>query len=237
MNETTLAAIAALGSRVFETISGEVVNAVLIALSRASSRKDNTFLGVDCNFGANPSTKSLELTNRTIREVNQRAQLANPDHRIVVADREFGSTLDAYAQSFQGIKTGDDSRYRRNVWEIGSATKQWRYIQTTVELTRPFGGLDGLVDWGDDGRHLARLQGLSAHGRAGSAVSQMSDLPASIYLGFSFDSNVSAIVPIDAKDEVAIWAFCSSPEYRQMVRKSNAAIRETMPFWLRSHST
>ncbi|MFO0455530.1 MAG: N-6 DNA methylase, partial [Planctomycetota bacterium] len=225
LDETTIATVAALGSRAFETISGEVVNAVLIALSRKSSRMESTFLGFDCNSGANPTIKALELSNGTIRELNQRAQVANPDHRIVVSDLESGSTLDAYAQSFQGIKTGDDSRYRRNVWELGRATKQWRFIQTTVESTRSFGGLDGLVDWSDNGRHLARLQGLSAHGRAGSAVSQMSDLPAAIYLGCSFDSNVSAIVPIASTDEAAIWAFCSSPEYRQMVRKLEPSMK------------
>lgn len=236
LNEAALATVAALGSRAFETISGEVVNAVLIALSRVASQKTNTFLGVDCNSGANPSTKSLELSNGAIRELSQIAQLANPDHRIVVADLESGPTLDAYAQSFQGIKTGDDSRYRRNVWEIGSATKQWRYIQTTVESTLPFGGLDGLVDWRDDGRHLARLQGLSAHSRVGCAVSQMSDLPTSIYLGFPFDSNVSAIVPINSEDDAAVWAFCSSPQYRQMVRKlepsmkANNAVLAKVPF-------
>ena len=67
-------------------------------------------------------------------------------------------------------------------------------------------------------------------------VSQMSSLPATIYLGGEFDSNVSAIVAIDPKNASAVREFCSSPEYERLVRqiepsmKANNAVLVKVPF-------
>ena len=117
-----------------------------------------------------------------------------------------------------------------------SSEERWSFIQSTVKSTMPYGGLSGVVDLSNSGRHIARLQGMSAHGRKGVAVSQMSHLPATIYLGGEFDSNVSAIVAVDAKNAPAVWEFCSSPEYERFVKKiepgmkANNAVLVKVPF-------
>jgi len=237
LNRTTLNTIGALGPRAFEAISGEVVNAALITLSNFSPPKDSQFSGFNTNDAGDPPAKAEVLRSGSAKRLGQQAQLENPDSRIIVADIKLGATLDAFAQSFQGIKTGDDGRFRRNFWEVPDIeSSRWRSIQTTVESTQLFGGLDGIVDWTDDGGQMARLQGLSAHGRGGVAVSQMSNLPAAMYLGSAFDSNVSAIVPTKEEYAAAVWAFCSAPEYQELVRKlepsmkANNAVLAKVPF-------
>ncbi len=232
----TFNVVGALGPRAFETISGEVVNATLIAFSRRNPEVKSRFLGLDCNEEAGPREKAEGLRELAPKLLNQRAQIRNPDARIVLAELASGTLLDAVAQSYQGIKTGDDSHYRRFFWELDDFSERWRFIQSTVNFTQTFGGLSGVVDWSNDGRHIARLQGLSAHGRIGCSVSQMSNLPAAIYLGGAFDSNVSAIVPKRQEDETAIWAFCASDDYPKLVKKlepsmkANNAVLAKVPF-------
>ncbi len=47
----------------------------------------------------------------------------------------------------------------------------------------------------------------------------MASLPATLYLGDSFDSNVAPITPRDVRLLPALWAFCSSKEFIQQIRQ------------------
>lgn len=216
---------AALGSKAFGTISGEVVNAVLVSVSNVRCNAGHVFAGINCNSAPNAAEKQKNLEFGPPCQIPQSRQLKNPDSRIILGDVSEGPLLEVYAQSFQGIKTGDDARYRRFMWEVTLPSSKWRFIQTTVDGTKPFGGMDGVVDLSNEGRHIARLQGIGAHKRIGCAVSQMSSLPATIYLGEAFDSNVSAIVPLNPENVDAIWEFCSSPEYERAVRKIEPSMK------------
>jgi hypothetical protein len=104
------------------------------------------------------------------------------------------------------------------MWELHLATR-WRPLQSTVEGHILYGGRNSLIDWAGEGRGLARRQGLSAWGHSGVAVSQMSELPVTLFTGDAFDSNVAPIVPTATADLAALWAFCSSPEFRTSVRR------------------
>jgi len=67
-------------------------------------------------------------------------------------------------------------------------------------------------------------------GQSGILVSQMRHLPVSLYTGEAFDNNTCAIVPwkaADAEHLPAIWAFCSSPEFNEEVRKVDQALKVT----------
>ena len=55
----------------------------------------------------------------------------------------------------------------------------------------------------------------------GIATSWMGALPAAIYLGAVFDNSIAAIVPRDPEHLLAIWCFCSSPDFLCEVRKIN----------------
>ena len=236
LERQTLEILAALGSRAFETISGEVVNAVLTAITNDRPHDFAAFMGIDCNNEVNVSEKKHKLEFGHPKMYLQSSQSKNPDSRIILREFAAAQLLESFAQSYQGIKTGDDPRFRRFLWEVVPSEERWHFIQSTVDSTMPFSGLSGVVDLSNRGRHIARLQGMGAHGRKGVAVSQMSSLPAAIYLGGEFDSNVSAIVAKDPKNASAVWEFCSSPEYERLVRqiepsmKANNAVLVKVPF-------
>ncbi len=236
LQRQTFEFLAPLGSKAFETISGEVVNAILAAITNDGPCEFTAFVGVDCNNEERVSQKEHKLKFGDLEPFLQTLQSKNPDSRIILGQFSAIPLLRNFAQSYQGIKTGDDPRFRRLFWEVVPSKGCWCFIQSTVDSTMPFGGLSGVVDLTNGGRHIARLQGKGAHGRKGVAVSQMSSLPATMYLGGEFDSNVSAIVAIDPKNAPAIWEFCSSPEYERLVRqiepsmKANNAALVKVPF-------
>jgi hypothetical protein len=66
-----------------------------------------------------------------------------------------------------------------------------------------------------------------AVGKLGVAVSQMGSLPATLYTGERYDSNVAPIVPIDPEHRAAIWAFCTSSDFRDAVRGIDKAMKVT----------
>jgi hypothetical protein len=47
----------------------------------------------------------------------------------------------------------------------------------------------------------------------------MSSLPATLYTGELFDQNVAVIVPKNPEDLPALWAFCNSSKYHELVRR------------------
>jgi hypothetical protein len=92
------------------------------------------------------------------------------------------------------------------------------------------------IDWADDGRDFARLQGTAAWGKRGVIVKLMGDFSFSLYDGELFDSNVSAIVPSKEVMVQAVWAFCLSPTFKEELRvledgiKVNNATVVKVPF-------
>ena len=227
LNEQSLLHVSWLGPGAFETISGEVVKAVLVAISNDRAVPGNCITGVDASEQVGAAAKAAHLATAPLQTASQAAQLQNPDARIALTEAGTGRLLEAYASSYQGMKTGDDARLVRCFWEIGSCTIRWRRFQSTVQATVMHGGLELMLDWSRQGRDMARLQGLRGWGRAGVAISQMSSLPASLYGGEAFDSNMAAIIPHNPAHLPAIWAFCSSPEYAKAVRRIDQSLKVT----------
>ena len=79
--------IASLGSRAFETISGEVVNTCLLAFSASRPEDSHSFSGLDVAATVNPEAKGVALTHREVFNRIQTRQLKNPNSII----RCFGS--------------------------------------------------------------------------------------------------------------------------------------------------
>jgi hypothetical protein len=55
----------------------------------------------------------------------------------------------------------------------------------------------------------------------------MGPLPVSLYLGDYFDTNIAAVVPKNPDHLASIWAFCSSPDFREAVRRIEPAMKAT----------
>jgi hypothetical protein len=212
-------AVAKLGPGAFATITGEVVNVALVAISVAAPSDTASFLGLNALSESTPDGKARSLRDSTLKTYLQADQRRNPDSRVVLEELERGSLLQERADAHQGLKSGDDPRFRRNFWEVRMNQPRWKRLQSTVSETRMFGGLESVIDWSDDGQQMARRQGIAAWGHRGVAVSQMSSLSCALYLGEAFDSNVCPVVPKTPGDLPALWAYFTSGEFQIAVRR------------------
>jgi hypothetical protein len=219
--------VAGLGAGAFETIGGEVVNVCLVALDRASPDDDDAFAAFDAVDADNATAKAASLRAQESQLLSQASQLRNPDARIITQLTQQLRLLSSYADSYQGIVTGDDPQLRREHWELVAPFLGWKRLQSTCERPQAFGGREGLVRWRDDGQELARRQGVAAWGKQGVSVRQMGSLAATLFSGDVFDVNAAAIIPREPGDLAAIWAFCSSPSFEQEVRKIDRSIKVT----------
>ena len=216
-----------LGKGAFDTISGEVVNVALFVVGNQRPDQAWQIRFVDASASRSASIKAKDSRDEPVASIAQFSQLKNPAAAITLNVPSSLPLLEAIASSYQGIKTGDDGYFRRCFWEFPRISDGWRCYQSTVSERCGFGGLQYVLRWEDEGRALARRQGLSAWGHRGIAISQMSGLPASIYLGGPFDSNMSAIVPRNPSDLNSILAYCFTDEYVAAVRSIDRALKPT----------
>ena len=233
-------------SGAFETISGEVVKAILISLSRGSSTTEsgglfgdvnggNLIRGVDVSEPRTAAEKAERLLIAEIKSVAQAEQLENPDARVVIDKKETTELLVKFAHGVHGFGSKDSPRYFRQYWEMISPNEDWQVMSTTVNDQVKFGGKQQIVFWQQGKGLLAELgkKGLAipagemAWGKQGIAVSQMSVLPATLHTGEIFDKNVAVVLPHNTFHLPAIWCFCSSPEYNEAVRQIDQSLKVT----------
>jgi len=222
---TTWLNLVRLGAGAFDAIGGEVVNVILFTVSNHHPTLQHCFTGINVSDSRSAASKTEEIKAMSILTVNQMAQTRNPDERISLESTLGGDLLEKFAGAYQGIKTGDDPRFRRFFWEIASRYPEWKTIQGTVEETQNFGGMQGLVRWENEGRNLARLQGIAAWGKPGVAVSLMSDIRVALFSAETFDSNVAVISPKNADNIAAVWSMCLAPGYSDAVKKLESGIK------------
>lgn len=148
--------IARLGPGAFETISGEVVKAILITLSRGDksmtgtdkaasslvSIDTNTIRGLDVSELRTAGKKAEQLLDAEIMSVRQVMQLENPDARVVLDETVRIETLELYASGLQGVSTSDNLRFRRKFWELLYFDDDWSMFQGGVDFSQPYGGGD-----------------------------------------------------------------------------------------------
>jgi hypothetical protein len=225
LTDSSYVLFARVGNNVWQTRSGKQpfkVPTVLSIISAGSPREDARIAAVD--IGNSPIVEKPGLLRRSNMErVAQRDQFNNPDARITVTPQTAGPRLTQYASAFQGVKTGDDPRYRRCFWELNALDPVWCRLQSSVVGSTAYAGMDSVVLWEQGKGALAqsksaRVQGRSAWGKRGVLVAQMGDLWTTLFVGEMFDSNASAIIPHNSCDLGALWRFCSDPQYRQLVR-------------------
>ena len=221
--------IARLGSKAFQTPMWDF-NVQLITLSRGNTKSDsadlfdmgehgNLIRGVDVSEPRTVIEKAAGLLVDDVITIDQNNQLNNPGMAVVLDDLGGAALLSTVAASFQGLKSGDDGRFRRNFWEVIDISPRWRFLQSTVSEHAFYGGLEYVIDWADDGGALARRQGLGAWDAKGVAISQMSSLPSALYIGEAFDSNTCPIITAKSKNLPALWSFVTSGVFQTEVRK------------------
>ena len=84
-------------------------------------------MGIDCNNEENVSGKKHKLKFGHPKPYLQSSQSKNPDSRIILGKFAAAELLESFAQSYQGIKTGDDPRFRRFFFEVVPSEERWKY--------------------------------------------------------------------------------------------------------------
>ncbi len=232
--------VSRLGSRAFETITGEVVNVTLLGLTKRAPSANHAFAGWDVGAAGNSVEKALLLRTQTILHPEQAEQVRNPDQRVVLEPNSSGTLLEVYVSNHQGLSTGDNPRFRRQFWELAELGSDWEAEQSTVQAITEYGGRSGVVLWESGAGQLYRFgrenvsalhnvdrRGEEAWGQRGVAVAQMNDLPATIYGGQKFDTNVAVLLPLDPLNLPALWAFVSSRFYAPLVRQLDTKVNVT----------
>lgn len=233
-NSTSWSFTARLGAGGFETITGEVVKASLTILSRVAMHEGTAFAIADVSSGDKPQDKASALLNRRIQLVLQSDQLDNPDSAVTVTPVRRGALLKSHARSIEGLSTGDKDRFLKCFWETSASPEIWEPFQSSPPPigSLPYDGCEYFLRWelgvGEMCRsESARVRGHTAWGKAGVLVGQMASLSVSLAFGIKHDKMTAVIVPNNLADLSAIWAFCTSNEYRCEVRnltqKLNAA--------------
>jgi hypothetical protein len=230
--------IARLGPQAFQTPMWDF-NVQLISISRGNSAIEsgglfgdvndgNQIRGVDVSEPRTASEKAMQLLSAEIKSVEQAKQLENPDARVLLDQSEASTLLGEFVEVPQGIKTGDDNRFRFNFWEM--QTKQfWRFYQSTPDNieSKSFSGLANILRWENEGSELARKQGEFAWGKSGIAISQMASMPWSFFTGEIQDSNINVVVPIDSDYLESIVSYGISQEFKEAVRQLDQKLSVT----------
>jgi hypothetical protein len=229
-----------LGAGAFETISGEHVKAILLTLENSTPHAchnniDFDVFYLDASSEKATKEKSKYISSNPVGFISQASQLKNINQIIVLGETIEGNLLNCYAKGVHGTNTKDSLRFIRSFWEIDCQDMNWEFGQTTVNDNKHFGGLNTAYHWEQGKGQLQRLAekgsailaGSLAWGKKGICVRQVGHLPCAQYVGQKFDQNCAAIIPEEDKYLDAIWCFCSSVEYNEMVRQIDRSLKVT----------
>ena len=200
----------------------------LSVTTKCTPNPEHMFLGVDASEHKDQETKARILRGEmggSQAIVLQAGQLKNPDGRITLEPPSQYALLLELASAPQGLKTGDDFRFRRCTWELPGVTPRWKYLCGAPDRTQFVDGASYLIDWGYGDNEFARLQGQSAWGRKGFVLKLMGGVTAARYFGEVFDSNVTALIPNDESDIPAIWEFVRSEEFLRDLRAIEQSVK------------
>lgn len=233
--------IARLGPRAFETISGEVVNATLISITKNAPNDDIVYWGLDVSEASNAKNKATELLKREKKTVPQLSQLKNPDWRIgFESPRSSQFQLQDLCECYQGLRTGDRPRFVLFWWETMANNSSWEPFRSSTSSTNKWDGVLEALRWESGEGSLHRYaketrerlhdmheSGQRAWGRRGVSVNLMGDLAAYHFGGEKFDGNANVIYPTDEGHLTALWSFCESKQHSVEVRKIDQKLAVT----------
>ncbi len=231
--------IARLGPGAFETISGEVVKAILLVISRKDPRmtESDIISGIDVIDSKSVQGKVAGLINNSVIQMVQTRQLQNPDAMILLENIESThKLLQDYAKPVEGAKTIDIERFRLFFWEIPAMTLNWNLHNSSPTGEADYTGLHYISVNRDPNGPMAQLVakyeslgkkvvgwlcGKPVWGKSGVSVAWMQDLPSSLYAGSVYDN--SAVVLYAENDDLlpAIYCYVKSKKYSADVRKIN----------------
>ncbi|MGV8951887.1 MAG: Eco57I restriction-modification methylase domain-containing protein [Cypionkella sp.] len=234
--------LARLGPGAFETITGEVVQAVLLTQTRAPASDEFLLRGVDASAPKNAHEKASLLREGELVAVSQKRQVENPDARVTLGEGgSINELLSAYCQTFQGIGTSDNAQFLLKFWEVRRPTfPEWRWVHTAAKAADFIGGSSSVLHWENgEGRYYKHSQalklagrlggwksGAAAWGKGGFIVNVTRTPYVNRYLGDMFDTTVAAMV-VPREVESAVYGYISSATYEVDLRNIDQALSIT----------
>ena len=216
--------LADLGEHAFESPQAAGAFTALIAMSKDQIEDIHKYSGWDANGEKTPNEKAVLIRSFETKLVSQNDQLKNPDSRIGLSELSSLPLLSKYAGSYVGLQNGDTPWFIGYFWEIPQINQTWEFFQLPCDVTKPYGGREGIVRWEKGVGTLAksdfaRIQGTEAWGKQGVAIRQTRTLPATGYTGDLYDQSSAAIIPFDQENLLPILAYCNSKQFHDDVRK------------------
>ncbi len=224
-----------LGSRAFETITGEVVQANLFSLNVSNVTPTNICYGIDAS-GLRPiENKSRELRLGKTTSSFQKELKKNPDQRFVVGEFSEDPLLATLADSKRGIVNGDNERWLKKHWEKSiTNSKKWRLLQSAVNKTTHYSGRELIIDWSQKGHTMLRPGlGNPLYGQKGIASSRMGDLASTIYTGELYDQSTAVLVPNNTRRLEPLLCYAEDTLFCTAIRKLDKKVGVTPATFLK----
>jgi hypothetical protein len=228
--------VARLGPRAFETISGEVVNVALLAISASKPASDHAMAGMDVADAKTSIEKAERLTDcvpTPFQMVEQAGQLKNPESKVILSQIANGVRLGDIAFVSEGLHTGDYPRFGRKHWELPLPALGWSRQQGGTGEEDGAGGCEHILFWEDGKGELIEfvkdrlgtettsmwIKGEDVWGKCGIAIGTMNELKHSYYTGSLFTHGIVAVVPFDVYNLPPLWCYIESETFSRDVRQ------------------
>ncbi|MBM0491106.1 SAM-dependent DNA methyltransferase [Aeromonas jandaei] len=225
--------IARLGPKGFQTPMWDF-NVQLITLSKGVAPKESLLRGVDVAELKTVEEKGHKLKEVSILQKSQNGQLMHTDSRVEFNSGSDFEHLDAISVSFEGLTSGDISRFVANYWEVSvTPCSDWSFFIGSVTSAAHYGGRNQAIYWqrglGDlKNSSGSYIKGEKAWGKRGLRIQQTGNLVPTIYCGELFDKNAGTVIPNEEKDLPALYCYMASPEYNNDVRKIDQSLKVTV---------
>jgi hypothetical protein len=236
--EDSLLLLSKLGAGAFETISGEVVKAILIIFGNRDNSNINVS-SIDVSSAPGVLQKSQGLANWSVRKFSQKSQLDNPDYRITGMDWGLLVTLDNFVSALHGQAAGDNTAFNRNFWELPSFSDTWELYQCPTNETAPFSGRDSVVMWEGEAGKMAQLadsvkhlnhkaqqwrSGKASWGKKGIVLNLVGSINVTYYTGEIYSQSGCVMVPHDPELLIPLWLYASSGELEKELRELDSGV-------------
>ena len=240
VSSKTLRFIATLGEEAWQSFGNRGPVAILFVLGNQSPAHSNIMGGIDALSQPAISAKVTALHTGHVVRLTQSGQYQNPDHRITISEGTPGPLLEAFADSYLGLGTGDAPHYTRRFWELAKVSDTWAFLQGGPSDNSTESGREQIVAWdravkrvrgmSDEERqqvHNQDCSGRSAWGRSGVAISLMRNLRATPFDGDLFEKSIAVLIPKHRDTLSAIKTFADSPDYSEAVRRIDKKVMVT----------
>ena len=211
-----------LGEKAFSSPYAAGAFAALISLSNKKSDKFHEYFALDCSMINEIEDKSKTIASSIITNIKQHVSYESNDYRILLMNLDKNTSeilLNKITKSFQGIKTGDDYRFKLNYWEISIIDYETWIISYGGFTNDKLEGASYILFWKNFGAEFARLQGLKALNKNGYYLTNIRKVVGNLYNGYPYTSEVTVLIPFEPNLQTCLYEYIISGHLEKCVRQ------------------